>query len=328
METDRQKEGYPTELWRERQNQQVRTDERILPEVCRRLRGYNQLVKGQRDRWKASVSLSFLISAAAAGRGAPCPRPRRTQQERRKCYENDAGRRRSCGRVYTESTERARGERQMLSYVLIADYDGKRAEEVQRHLEAERSGIVFASACVDAHDRKELVRLMQEHRIDFVMDAASPFVSNCIFDAAYEAGADYASMGTWSVPKEHPAFGTGFEGSYLEPMTKYNFDRHEAWKEKGQMACICLGIDPGVVNVFAKYAAEYLFDELYEVHIKDGGNLTPPESEKNDILFGFNPWTVLDEVMNPNAEWDREKGFLIEDALRARKNSGCRSLSA
>ena len=43
-----------------------------------------------------------------------------------------------------------------LSYVLIADYDGKRAEEVQRHLEAERSGIVFASACVDAHDRRSL----------------------------------------------------------------------------------------------------------------------------------------------------------------------------
>lgn len=63
-------------------------------------------------------------------------------------------------------------------------------------------------------------------------------------------------------------------------MTKYNFDRHEAWKEKGQMACICLGIDPGVVNVFAKYAAEYLFDELHEVHVKDGGNLTLPESEK------------------------------------------------
>lgn len=210
-----------------------------------------------------------------------------------------------------------------LSYVLIADYDGKRAEEVRRHLEAEpgnsgkgkENGIAFACVQADAHDRKALVRLMREHRIDFVMDAASPFVSNCIFDAAYEAGADYASMGTWSVPKENPAFGAGFEGSYLEPMTKYNFDRHEDWKKKGQMACICLGIDPGVVNVFAKYAAEYLFDELLEVHIKDGGNLTPPESEKNEILFGFNPWTVLDEVMNPNAEWDREKGFLIEDAF-------------
>lgn len=207
-------------------------------------------------------------------------------------------------------------EGEWLSFVLISDYDGARAEEVRKHVTEERAeGIKFASIQADAHDREKLTELMRQYEIDFVMDAASPFVSNYIFDAAYEAGADYASMGTWSVPKENPAFGTGFEGSYLEPMTKYNFDRHEAWKARGQMACICLGIDPGVVNVFAKYAAEYLFDELLEVHIKDGGNLTPPESKKDDILFGFNPWTVLDEVMNPNAEWDKEKGFLIEDAF-------------
>lgn len=205
-----------------------------------------------------------------------------------------------------------------LSYVLLADFDLKRADEVKSHLEQERKfreGTQYETAQVDARDREALTALMREHRIDFVMDAASPFVSNFIFDAAFEAGADYASMGTWSVPKDHPEFGKGFEGAYLEPMTKYNFDRHEAWKEKGQMACICLGIDPGVVNVFAKYAAEYLFDELLEVHVKDGGNLTPPDSEKDEIIFGFNVWTVLDEVMNPNAEWSREGGFLIEDAF-------------
>ena len=205
-----------------------------------------------------------------------------------------------------------------LSYVLLADFDLKRADEVKSHLEQERKfreGTQYETAQVDARDREALTALMREHRIDFVMDAASPFVSNFIFDAAFEAEADYASMGTWSVPKDHPEFGKGFEGAYLEPMTKYNFDRHEAWKEKGQMACICLGIDPGVVNVFAKYAAEYLFDELLEVHVKDGGNLTPPESEKDEIIFGFNVWTVLDEVMNPNAEWSREGGFLIEDAF-------------
>ncbi len=207
-------------------------------------------------------------------------------------------------------------EASWLSFVLIADYDRERALEVKRHLEAgERAETLYAAECVDARRKEELIWLMREYEIDFVMDAASPFVSNYIFDAAFEAGADYASMGTWSVPKENPVFGTGFEGSYIEPMTKYNFDRHEAWKEKGRMACICLGIDPGVVNVFAKYAAEYLFDELWEVHVKDGGNLTPPESEKDEILFGFNVWTVLDEVMNPNAEWEKGKGFLIEDAF-------------
>ena len=41
-----------------------------------------------------------------------------------------------------------------------------------------------------------------EHKIDFVMDAAPPFASNMIFDAAFKTGADYGSMGTWSVPME------------------------------------------------------------------------------------------------------------------------------
>ncbi len=203
-----------------------------------------------------------------------------------------------------------------LSYVLIADCSGERAAEVKEHLEqGEPCGFRIETAQADARDGEYLVRLMGKHAIDFVMDAAAPFVSNSIFDAAYGAGADYGSMGTWSVPKDNPAFGIGFEGSYGEPMTKYNFDRHEMWRERGRMACICLGIDPGVVNVFAKYAAEYLFDELLEVHVKDGGNLKRPEAGKDEVAFGFNVWTVLDEVMNPNAEWDRDRGFLIEDAF-------------
>ena len=155
--------------------------------------------------------------------------------------------------------------------------------------------------------------MIRQYEIDFVMDAAPPFASNIIFDAAYETGANYGSMGTWSVPMEHPAYGLGIENSYTEPMTRYNFDRHEKWKERGNMAVICMGIDPGVVNVFAKYAAVELFDELTEVHVKDGGNLTIPGADPDDITFGFNVWTVLDEVMNPNVEYDEERGgFIVE----------------
>ena len=194
-----------------------------------------------------------------------------------------------------------------LSYVLVGDYDLSRAEAVAGLLADDR----FSAVQINATDKEQMKSLIREHKIDFVMDAAPPFASNYIFDAAYEAGANYANMGTWSVPMEEPAYGLGIENSYTEPMTKYNFDRHEQWKEKGQMAVICLGIDPGVVNVFAKYAATHLFDVMTEAHVKAGGNLSVPGADPDAIQFGFNVWTVLDEVMNPNVEYDQEKGGLI-----------------
>ena len=197
-----------------------------------------------------------------------------------------------------------------LKKVVISDYSLERAKEVEGHLKGDKR---FVAVQVDAKDKESIVNLIKKYDIDFVMDAAAPFVTDNIFDAAYEGGAHYGNMGTWSVPMENPKLGLGIENSYIVPMTKYNFDRHEAWKEKGLMACICLGIDPGVVNVFAKFAALYLFDELYEVHVKDGGNLTIPGAGEDDITFGFNVWTVLDEVINPNIEWDKEKGgFIVE----------------
>ena len=195
-----------------------------------------------------------------------------------------------------------------LHFVLVCDYDLSRAEEVVQKLTDDGR---FAAAAVNATDKVQMKALMNTYAIDFVMDAAPPFASNFIFDAAFESGADYANMGTWSVPMDEPAYGPGIENSYREPMTKYNFDRHEAWKKSGQMALICLGIDPGVVNVFAKYACTELLDEVTEIHVKDGGNLSVPGADPDSIMFGFNVWTVLDEVMNPNVEYDEARGGLI-----------------
>jgi saccharopine dehydrogenase-like NADP-dependent oxidoreductase len=200
-------------------------------------------------------------------------------------------------------------KRTWLEHVVVSDFDLERANVVCRKLgHSDR----YTPERVDAHNEEAMIELIKKHNCDFVMDAAAPFVSNRIFDAAFKAGAKYASMGTWSVPFDPPQYGIGLENCYKEPMTKYNFDRHDAWAEKGNMAVICLGIDPGVVNVFAKFAAEYLFDEIHEVHVKDGGNLTIPSAGEDDIAFGFNVWTVLDEVINPNVEWNKDYGFIVD----------------
>lgn len=196
-----------------------------------------------------------------------------------------------------------------LEHVVIADINLERAESICWNLE---SNDKYIPELLDAHNEQDIVELIKKYNCDFVMDAATPYVTNSIFDAAYRGGAKYANMGTLSIPFDPPRYGIGLENCYKEPMTKYNFDRHEAWAQKKNMAVICLGIDPGVVNVFAKFAAEYLFDEIHEVHIKDGGNLTIPSAGEDDIAFGFNVWTVLDECMNPNVEWDKDYGFIVD----------------
>lgn len=204
-------------------------------------------------------------------------------------------------------------KREWLEFAVVSDFDEKRAKEVCKNLNDDNR---FIPEFVDAKSKENMKILINKYNIDFVMDATSPFLSNFIFDAAFESGVNYGNMGTWSVPKDDPKFGLGIENSYIEPMTKYNFDQHEKWKENKQMACICMGIDPGVVNVFARYAAEYVFDEIKEIHVKDGGNLTVPGAAEDDIVFGFNVWTVIDECMNPNVEWDKSKGgFIVEDAF-------------
>ena len=80
-----------------------------------------------------------------------------------------------------------------LHFVLVCDYDLSRAEEVVHKLTDDGR---FAAAAVNATDKAQMKDLMNAYAIDFVMDAAPPFASNFIFDAAFESGADYANMGT------------------------------------------------------------------------------------------------------------------------------------
>lgn len=63
-----------------------------------------------------------------------------------------------------------------LSYVLVGDYDASRAQEVVDLLADER----FSYAQINATDKEQMKDLIQEHKIDFVMDAAPPFASNYI----------------------------------------------------------------------------------------------------------------------------------------------------
>ena len=52
------------------------------------------------------------------------------------------------------------------------------------------------------------------------------------------------------------------------------FARHSEWEAAGNLALVGMGVEPGMSNVFAKYAAEHLnLAEIDEIGVRDGSNI-------------------------------------------------------
>ncbi|MDO4545812.1 MAG: saccharopine dehydrogenase NADP-binding domain-containing protein [Bacillota bacterium] len=195
-----------------------------------------------------------------------------------------------------------------LEKVIMADYDLDVAKAIEEEVKDDR----FKAEKVDAMDKQSMIDLIEKYGIDFVADCALPFMMKNIFDAAFEGGASYCNMGVWSDPKPEPdCYGIG-KDCFKEFMCDYNFPKHQAWEEKGLLAVMGLGIEPGTIDVFARYAADHLFDELHTIDVKDGSNMEDPTCDPDEVAFAFNVWTVMDECMNPNVTWYKDKGFVCD----------------
>src|SRR3990172_9183548 len=75
-----------------------------------------------------------------------------------------------------------------------------------------------------------------------------------------------------------------------------------------RFALLGMGMDPGLTDVFAAHAAKHLFDEVHEVHIRDGGDLHLPGYAFAPV---FSIWTTIEECLNPPVEWDGARGDWI-----------------
>ena len=151
----------------------------------------------------------------------------------------------------------------------------------------------FAAAQVDAGDREALVALLRETEADAVLNAADPRFNPPILDAAFEYGCTYLDM---AMTLSGPGVLLGQE----------ELDAHELWQERGLLALAGIGVEPGLADVFARYAADHLFDEIDEVAVRDGADLVV---EGHDFAPTFSIWTTIEECLNPPLIWERGRGF-------------------
>lgn len=190
-----------------------------------------------------------------------------------------------------------------LERLVLSDYDLERAQAVRANLGAAPGDAEdrFPVERIDAGDVGAMAALARRHAVDVILNAADPRFVIPVMDAALAAGADYVDMAT-SLSAPHPGDPYARPGKLL---AADQFARHEEFRSAGRLALLGMGMDPGLTDVFAKFAAQELFDTIDEVHVRDGGDL---RIEGPAFAPVFSIWTTIEECLNPPLVWDRDQG--------------------
>lgn len=198
--------------------------------------------------------------------------------------------------------------RDFFETIVVSDYDLARAERTVAAVEAKHGpqGARFTAARVDASDPDSVAALAREHGITHVMNAVEPKFVPTIFAGALAAGADYLDM-AMSLSEPHP------EHPYTQPGVKLGDDQFAQapdWEKAGRLALVGMGVEPGLSNVFARYASDELFNEIDELGTRDGANLVVRDDAGNEIFApSFSIWTTIEECLNPPVVWEKERGW-------------------
>ncbi|MGI8880307.1 MAG: saccharopine dehydrogenase C-terminal domain-containing protein [Jatrophihabitans sp.] len=187
--------------------------------------------------------------------------------------------------------------------LVVADYDLARAERTiaavtRLHPDEDR----FTAAQVDAGQPAAVTQLAKRHQITHVMNAVDPRFVMPIFTGALDADADYLDM-AMSLSHRHP------DQPYAQTGVKLGDEQFavaEKWERAGRLALVGIGVEPGLSDVFARYAADHLFDEIDELGTRDGSNLTV---DGYDFAPSFSIWTTIEECLNPPVIWEKGRGW-------------------
>ena len=179
---------------------------------------------------------------------------------------------------------------------MVGDIDPAKAERA-----AARDGR-FSAVRLDASDAGSVRDAALAAGADLVMNAADPRFVMPIFDGAFEAGAHYMDM-AMSISRPHPERPHELTGVKLGDE---QFAKAAAWEERGLLALCGMGVEPGVADVFARYAADELFSSITEVGIRDGADMSV---RGYDFAPTFSIWTVIEECLNPPVIWEKDRGW-------------------
>lgn len=192
---------------------------------------------------------------------------------------------------------RIASRRSFFETLTIADYDPARPQQLIEAIGDAR----YAAAQVDASSEDSLVELIRSTGATHVLNAVDPRFVMPIFNACKTAGVTYLDM-AMSLSQRHPE--QPFAQTHIK-LGDEQFAVADEWERDGQLALVGIGVEPGLSNVLARYAADELFETIEELSVRDGANLSV---EGYEFAPSFSIWTTIEECLNPPVMFDKAKG--------------------
>ena len=185
--------------------------------------------------------------------------------------------------------------RDFFETIVVADYDPARAEK------AAAADDRYVAAQVDASDAASVSALCREHRITHVMNAVDPVFNMPIFEGALRGRRRLPRHGDVAV---EAAPGRAVREARREARRRAVRPGATGGRAAGRLALVGIGVEPGLSDVFARYAADHLFSEIDELGTRDGANLVVTDDDGNEIFApSFSMWTTIEECLNPPVIW-------------------------
>jgi saccharopine dehydrogenase-like NADP-dependent oxidoreductase len=204
-----------------------------------------------------------------------------------------------------DAVARIAARREFFEVMVVADRDGERARRsVAAAAEHDVVGGRFVAAEVDASDPEAVASIAREHRATHVLNAVDPRFVMPVFTGTLAAGADYLDM-AMSLSTPHPTDPYAQVGVKLGDA---QLAQQDAWERAGRLALVGIGVEPGLSDVFARYAADHLFSRIDELGVRDGANLVV-HGEDGEPVFApsFSIWTTIEECLNPPVIWSADR---------------------
>lgn len=189
-------------------------------------------------------------------------------------------------------------DRGYLDGLVVADLSADRAARVAARAEKSHAEAIT----LDATDTAAIVEAARARECDVVFNACDPRFVMPIFQAALEAGTDYVDM-AMSLSRPHETEPHERTGVMLGDE---QFARHHDFEARGRLALVGCGVEPGLSDVFARYAADHLFSSIDEVGVRDGADLVV---KGYDFAPTFSIWTTIEECLNPPLVYEKGRGW-------------------